>query len=185
MNKVRLYTKTGDKGETSLFGGKRIKKDDRRIEVYGTIDELNAALGAANSFIKTKKSKQIVSTIQNELFNIGAELANPQKISRDTKDLFVLNESKVIELENIIDQYDKNLPPLKSFIIPGGTSGASLIHLSRSIVRRAERTLITLSKKDRINPNILAYLNRLSDLLFVMARHLNHEARIKDSLWKK
>ena len=185
MNKVKIYTKTGDKGKTSLFGGKRVDKNSPRIEAYGTVDELNTSLGVAASFVKVREIKSIIQKIQNELFNIGSELSNPQKIVRDTKSYIVLGKEKTLELESIIDQMDKKLPPLNQFIIPGGTNSASLIHLSRAVTRRAERRLVTLSKKESINKNILSYLNRLSDLLFVMSRYLNHEAKVKEKHWEK
>ena len=185
MTKVRIYTKTGDKGKTSLFGGKRVSKDNLRIEAYGTLDEFNASLGAAESFIKDKKIRRVIRNIQNELFNIGAELANPQNITHNTRVIFHLDKSKAEELETIIDQYDKKLPILNTFILPSGTSGAAFIQLSRSIVRRAERRLISLSKKEKVNPNILMYTNRLSDLLFVISRYINHKTKISEKTWKK
>ena len=185
MKKVRIYTKTGDKGQTSLFGGKRVSKDDLRIEAIGTIDELNAALGVSASFVDDKQILLVIKQIQNDLFNIGAELANPNKIGKDTKQLFHLDKPKILELEKIIDQLDNNLPTLNRFILPGGTNSASLLQLSRSIARRAERRLITLSRKERVNPNLLSYINRLSDLLFVISRHLNHKSKTLENLWKK
>ncbi len=183
--KVRIYTKTGDKGETSLFGGKRIDKDHLRVETYGTIDELNAALGAAASFTKDKKVFDIIKKIQNDLFNIGAELANPQKVGKDTKRLFQLGKSKIEELESIIDHLEEKLPPIREFILPSGTSEASLLHLARSVARRAERRVVSLSKKERVNPDLLIYLNRLSDLLFVLSRHLNKQKGLKEARWEK
>lgn len=183
--KVKIYTKTGDNGETSLFGGNRLRKDSPRVEAYGTVDELNASFGTAASFIKDKKIRSIIENIQNDLFEIGAELADPQKIGKNTNKLFKLNKAKVLELEKIIDQLDSRLPTLKSFIIPGGTTSSSLIQVSRSITRRAERRIISLSRKEKINPDLLVYMNRLSDLLFVIARQLNKKANVKDIIWKK
>lgn len=183
--KSKIYTRTGDKGKTSLFGGKRISKDNPRIEAIGTIDELNSILGASASFIKNKKVLSVIQKIQNDLFNIGAELANPQEISGDTNHLIMLGKEKVEVLESIIDQYDHNLPSLRYFILPGGVNSASLLHLSRSVSRRAERRVITLSKKSKVNPNIISYLNRLSDLLFILARYLNKRAKVKELPWEK
>lgn len=180
--KLKIYTRTGDKGKTSLFGGKRISKDSQRIEAIGTIDELNSILGASASFVRDKKVLSIIQKIQNDLFNIGAELANPQEISRDTKGLSRLEKDKIEVLESIIDQYDNYLPTLRYFILPSGVNSASLLHLSRSVSRRAERRVISISK---VNPDILSYLNRLSDLLFVLARYLNNKAKIKEVPWKK
>lgn len=182
LHKSKIYTRTGDKGKTSLFGGKRISKDSQRIEAIGTIDELNSILGASASFVRDKKVLSIIQKIQNDLFNIGAELANPQEISSNTKRLSGLEKDKIEVLESIIDQYDKNVPTIKYFILPGGVDSASLLHLSRSVSRRAERRVISISK---VNPNILSYLNRLSDLLFVLARYLNNKAKIKETPWKK
>ena len=180
--KSKIYTRTGDKGKTSLFGGKRISKDSSRIEAIGTIDELNSILGVSSSFISNKKVLLVIQKIQNNLFNIGAELANPQEIGKDTNSLIGLGKGDIDLLESIIDQYDSKLPSLKYFILPGGINSASLLHLSRSVSRRAERRIISISK---INPNILSYLNRLSDLLFVLARYLNNKSKIKDIPWEK
>ena len=183
--KVRIYTKTGDSGETSLFGGKRVSKDDLRVEACGSVDELNAALGTAASFIEEKKIFDTIRGIQHDLFAIGAELANPKEIGKNTKGIFKLGKSKIVNLESIIDQLDQNLPPIREFILPGGTNAASLIHLSRSIARRAERRVVALSKKEKLNPNLLMYLNRLSDLLFVLSRHINQKAKSSETTWKK
>ncbi len=183
--RIRIYTKTGDGGETSLFGGQRVSKDTFRVEAYGTVDELNATLGTAASFVRDKRILFITKKIQHELFNIGAELANPQKLGRDTNKLFMLEKSKVKELEKIIDQLDKKLPPLKTFILPSGTNAAVLLQLARSTARRAERRVVSLSNKEKINPNLLSYLNRLSDLLFVLSRHLNRRAKVTETTWKK
>jgi len=151
--KSKIYTKTGDSGKTSLFGGKRISKDDLRIEAIGTIDELNAILGTAISFAKDAKLSIVIKKIQNELFNIGAELANPQKVFRATIPLIKLDKEEVTLLETIIDQYDKNLPTLKTFILPSGANLAVLFHLARSITRRAERRVVSLSKRRKVKPN--------------------------------
>jgi cob(I)alamin adenosyltransferase len=184
--KSKLYTKTGDKGETSLMGGDRVKKIHPRIVACGNIDELNASLAVAASFSKDRKINNLVSQIQNELFNIGAELSSPKKLRRNSSEsaetFYSLSEIKITELEDLIDQFDKDLPALRNFILPGGTQSASLLHLSRTICRRAERYLIRLSETEEINPNILKYLNRLSDLLFVLARTANEG---QDILWKK
>ena len=185
MGKVRIYTKTGDKGETSLIGGKRVPKDSQRVTAYGTLDELNSALGLTSSFIKDKRVSSIIRKIQTELFNIGAELANPHKLGNNTNDYYRLEQYKVKGLENIIDQFDLKLKPINYFLLPGGSKAGSILHLARSISRRAERDLVALSKQEKINPNILAYLNRLSDLLFVLARYENSKANIKDIPWKK
>ncbi|MEX0616822.1 MAG: cob(I)yrinic acid a,c-diamide adenosyltransferase [Candidatus Woykebacteria bacterium] len=183
--KVKIYTRTGDRGETSLYGGKRISKDHLRVETYGTIDELNAALGTAHSFITDTKIRTIIEKIQNELFNIGAELSTPTKVGKDTKQKFSIGKEKIQYLENVIDQLDEKLPLLRNFILPGGSNASSLLQLSRSIARRAERRLITLSRKEEINENLLSYINRLSDFLFVLARYLNKKTNGNETIWKK
>ena len=189
--KITIYTKKGDSGETSLIFGSRVSKNNIRVRAYGSIDELNATLGLARSFVKDQKLSKIVQTIQNELFNIGAELASPQKLKKPaTKEgtadaYFQLEKAKVEELEAIIDDYDEELPTLKNFILPGGSKEAAFLHFSRTVTRRAERVLSSLSKKEAINPNILAYINRLSDLLFVLARYLNQQSGNKELPWQK
>ncbi len=185
IHKVKIYTKVGDDGESRLFGGKKVQKDIPRIEAYGTVDELNSALGAAASFLKGKEIFSIIKKIQNDLFDIGAELANPKKTTHATNKKMLFNKSKTDDLDNIIDQIDNKLPPIKEFIIPGGTNAASLMQLARTTARRAERRVITLSKKENTNPNILMYLNRLSDLLFVLSRYINHKAKTKEIFWSK
>ena len=181
----KIYTKRGDKGETSLIFGERVSKDHQRIKAYGSIDELNAALGLAVSTIKNGKLYKLLQNIQNELFNVGAELASPRKLKKKTNKYYHLEQSKILELESIIDLYNEKLPPLRSFILPYGTFTSSALHLARTICRRAERETVSLSKQEKINPNILIYLNRLSDLLFVLARYVNKKAKISDTLWKK
>jgi len=185
VQKSKIYTKRGDKGKTSSIFGGRVSKDHPRINAYGTIDELNASLGVAASFIKDRQILKILHNIQNELFNIGAELASQGKLKKKTGAYYKLSESKISNLEQIIDQYDEKLPPLKTFILPSGTNAASCLHLARTISRRSERALSTLTKREKINPNILAYLNRLSDLLFVLARTMNKKTRRKETIWKK
>lgn len=190
--KIKIYTRTGDHGETSLIFGTRVKKYHPRVVAYGTIDELNATLGFAGSFIKGKIIKNLLQNIQNELFNIGAELASPKKLKKTlpagrqgTRGFYQLGQLKVQELENIIDQYDKRLPALHTFILPSGTTAAAVLHLARTVSRRAEREVVTLARKEKINPNILSYLNRLSDLLFVLSRSLNKKSHKKEMPWKK
>jgi cob(I)alamin adenosyltransferase len=179
--KVRIYTKTGDKGETGLFGGKRVKKHDQRIWTIGTIDELNAVLGTANSQIKNPKVSKLIERLQIELFEVGAELANPDR----TGNYFELRAEKVSALEKEIDNLDSKLPALKNFILPGGSFSASLLHQARSICRRAERELVNLATNTTINQNLTRYLNRLSDLLFVLARVENKSQGKKDKIWGK
>ncbi len=176
MKKSTLYTRAGDKGETSLFGGKKVKKTDPRVSLYGTIDELNASLGIALAFSQDKKTLEILLNIQNELLNLGAEVANPRK------GRFAVRENQITNLEKLIDLYDSNLPRLTNFILPSGTQTAAFLHQARTICRRTERQAVALSEEEKLNPNILKYLNRLSDLLFVLARTANGG---QDILWKK
>lgn len=175
---TRIYTKTGDRGETSLFGGKRISKDSLRVETYGTIDELNSALGVAASQIGNVFTRDIIFKLQNDLFNLGSELA----LAKEKKLSWA---KKTQELEKIIDDLDSKLPELRNFILPGGDKGASLLQLARSICRRAERRLVSLSKKEDVNHDFTIYLNRLSDLLFVLSRYTNKTKNTPEILWKK
>ena len=174
--KSALYTKAGDRGETTLFGGKKVKKSAQRVASYGSLDELNSALGVASSFQQDKKIGQIIESIQNELFNLGAEIANPSKGE------FNASEEKITQLEAWIDQFDAKLPKLANFILPGGSKASAFLHQSRTVCRRAEREVVRLAEKEAVNPNIVKYINRLSDLLFVLARTSNNG---KDILWKK
>lgn len=175
--KSLLYTKTGDKGETSLYGGERVKKSSPRILAIGNIDELNSAIGVVCSQIKVKKIESSLEKIQGELFEIGAEIASPAKTSS-----FKLEKEKVSFLEVEIDSYDSLVPELKNFILPGGSYQSALLQQARSICRRAERET---TKLKNLNPNILKYLNRLSDLLFVLARFSNKLYKVEERLWKK
>ncbi len=187
MARLKIYTKKGDRGETSLIFGHRVSKDHPRIMAVGAVDELNASLGVAVSFLKSGEVVRILEEIQNELFNIGAEIASPKKLkkSSSTNTFYTLEESKVTQLESFIDRYEEKLAPLQNFILPGGTLSAAHLHLSRTVARRAERTLVTVNKKLEMNGNILKYLNRLSDLLFVLARHENKVGGSSDKEWQK
>ena len=183
--KSKLYTRAGDAGKTSLFGGRRVAKDHPRVVAYGTIDELNSVLGVAISFIRQRTLIASLHKIQNELFNIGAELASDQPVRRRRKrsDTFSLAANSTAHLEQLIDEYDAKVSPLKTFVLPSGTSAAASMHHARTVCRRAERHVVTLARKENINPEILAYLNRLNDLLFALARYLNKAARRRELLW--
>jgi len=178
--KSKIYTCTGDKGETSLVSGERVSKNHPRTAAYGTIDELNSSISVAISFIRDQKISKLLQNIQHELFNIGAELASNGKLKQ-----FKRSTQKIEELEQIIDYYDNKLEKLHTFILPGGSKEAAFIHQARTTCRRAEREVVSLSKKEKINPNIVAYLNRLGDLLFVLARYINKQAVKKEVTWKK
>lgn len=179
---MKIYTRTGDAGSTGLFGGPRVAKDDDRIEAYGTVDELNAALGTARSAGLSPQVDAQLDQIQHELFSIGAELATPEP---DAHGLRVIGTSHISRLESWIDDHESQLPPLKHFILPTGTPGATHLHLARSICRRAERRVVTLVRhhEANISEELMIYLNRLSDFLFVLSRVANHQARVAEIQW--
>jgi cob(I)alamin adenosyltransferase len=166
---MRIYTRTGDKGETGLFGGKRVSKASLRIEAYGTVDELNSVLGLAGAEIQDVQIAALVRALQNELHIVEAELANP---SEGTKPC--IQAPHVAELEKQCDLLEAELPPLRKFILPGGSRLGAQLHLARTVARRAERRVVALAAKEAVNPEMIKYLNRLSDLLFLLARAANH-----------
>ena len=178
---MKIYTRTGDDGTTGLLGGGRVSKSEQRLAAYGTIDEFNAVLGVARAADLSPRCGEILLRLQGELFHLGAELATPPD-SRSTAD--GLQDEVVAALEAEIDALEKDLPPLKAFILPGGTSAAAALHLARCVCRRAERELVTLAEREPVRPLVLQYVNRLSDLLFVMARTANSEADVEDVEWK-
>lgn len=178
---MKIYTKTGDLGETGLWGGQRVLKFHSRIEAYGTVDECNAVLGLVLASNLPPQLGPFLTAIQHRLFVIGGQLASPQPSSH----LPVLAESDITLLETWIDELVEQLPPLKTFILPGGTLSASYLHLARTICRRAERKSVELYQTDPVDPLLLTYLNRLSDFLFVAARFANHHAHIADTPWEK
>lgn len=179
---MKIYTKTGDQGETGLLGGPRVRKDDPRIEAYGTVDELNAVLGVARTGKMPADVDALLMRIQNQLFDLGAELATPDPSKlRGT----VIGASHVAEMENAIDDFDAELEPLRQFILPGGTRTAAELHLARTTCRRAERLVVTLAATAPVSTQLVIYLNRLSDLLFVLARAVNKRANYPDVPWQK
>ena len=178
---MKIYTKTGDDGKTSLFDNSRVWKSHERIVSYGAIDELNSAVGIAISMDLDHQLKEVLVRIQNELFIVGSDLANPNM--SDTK--IRTTENMILSLENDIDTFESELSELTNFILPGGTLMSSILHLSRTIARRAETHVIALSQKEEINKIAIVYLNRLSDLLFVLARVLNKRKNIDDIVWKR
>jgi len=184
----KIYTKTGDKGLTSLGDGSRISKNDIRVEAYGTIDEANSIIGVVRSYTKTSELiilDNFLSSIQNELFDLGAELSTP---SQDENRKLSISQSQIDRLEQEIDQLNINLSSLKSFVLPGGSSASSFLHLARTTIRRAERLMVELSAKEKnsVSRESLAYVNRLSDLCFVAARYANQTERggQGDVLWR-
>ena len=185
---MKIYTKPGDSGQTGLFAGPRVMKDDHRIEAYGTVDELNAVLGwvrveGAASASDAGTMDRLLARIQAELFGIGAELATPDPQTHGTE---LIQESHVAALEAAIDAYEAQLQPLQNFILPGGSRTAAAMHVARGVCRRAERRVVTLRQHDpNVADRVLRYLNRLSDLLFVLARAANAQAGVADVAWKK
>ncbi|TAL69115.1 MAG: cob(I)yrinic acid a,c-diamide adenosyltransferase [Bacteroidetes bacterium] len=181
---MKIYTKTGDDGTTGLFSGDRVLKSSLRVEAYGTIDELNSVLGIISSFETENKMKEPVRKIQNLLFNLGSDLATPFHSKMSNKIVRIKNED-IEWLENQIDDYENELPSLKNFILPGGTIISAYFHNARTVCRRAERLAVKLSQEEKLNDVLIKFLNRLSDLLFVMARYANHLAAVEDVKWEK
>ncbi len=180
---MKIYTKTGDKGETGLFGAGRVSKDSLRIEAYGTVDELNSFIGYAITEINDAELKKILFKIQNQLFIVGSDLAAPNE---DKQGIIPrVKEEYIKEVENHIDFFSEKLEELKNFILPGGTKGASLLHIARSVCRRAERKIVKLNKAEKVNPFIIIFLNRISDFLFVLARYENKINNQPDVNWNK
>ena len=177
---MKIYTKTGDDGNTGLQGDFRIAKSHPRILAYGTVDEANAMIGVVLSNVLDDDVREVLNTIQNELFLLGSDLSN-QNLN-DLKNRISLD--MVEKLEKIIDKFELELPPITNFILPGGNVAAAQIHQVRTIVRRAETLVVQLSDKDEINSNCIKYLNRLSDLMFVMGRLINKRNNIEDIIWK-
>lgn len=185
---MKIYTRTGDSGETALFGGGRVPKNHLRVEAYGEVDELNATVGFALVTIEGNGGSPLVEllrTVQEDLFSIGAHLATPDaEHSAAGKHLPPLPSHRVAEMELWIDEMDLRLPPLKNFILPGGTEAAARLHLARAVCRRAERRTLALALESPVDRDILVYLNRLSDLLFTLAREANREAGREDVPWR-
>jgi len=179
---MKIYTKTGDSGKTSLFGGKRVEKDNKRIEAYGTIDELNSILGLVLTEDINKKTSTIISRIQNTLFELGADLATPEETVRKSGNN--LTDDEILFLEKSIDEIEKSLKQLTNFILPGGSKTASLLHFARTVCRRAERRIVEISREEKLNEKVIVYVNRLSDLLFVIARFENHVSSTQEVEWK-
>jgi len=168
---MSIATKTGDKGETSLIGGERVRKTDARIEAYGTVDELNASIGVAMSYIKAADAVEVLRHVQNHLFTIGADLA--ALTDNAPEELPKLSSKHLTFLEDALSKSEDTLEPQKNFILPKGTKGAAHLHLARTICRRAERRVIECNQKYSVDPEVLRYLNRLSDVLFIFARKEN------------
>jgi cob(I)alamin adenosyltransferase len=179
---VKIYTKTGDLGETSLLGGARVPKDHLRVAAYGDVDETNAALGAVRALAEASLEALLLS-IQKDLFAIGAQLADPTHKVASKRAKAAVTAAHVRRLEKAIDSREEKLPPLRSFVLPGGTPAAALLHQARTVCRRAERSVVTLAREADVDPRIIVYLNRLSDLLFVLARFENRRAGLAEDRW--
>jgi cob(I)alamin adenosyltransferase len=177
---MKIYTKKGDSGETSLFGGKRVSKSSKRIEVYGTVDELNSVVGVALSHGVVSRAKELLNKIQIQLFVLGSDLATPpsKKVKIDR-----IGASEVKFLESAIDELEESLEPLTSFILPGGSPSGATLHVARTVCRRAERLAVDCSKTDEISDSAIKYLNRLSDFLFVLARFQNKKTGNDETKW--
>jgi cob(I)alamin adenosyltransferase len=181
---MKIYTKTGDDGQTGLFGGGRVAKDDPRIEAYGTVDELNAALGVARAEKPPADIDAVLDELQHDLFTVGAELATPDASRRAVPPI---TSEHISRLEAAIDRFEATLAPLKQFILPGGTRAASALHFARTVCRRAERRLVTLATAEgagAVSSELIVYLNRVGDLLFVLARAANTTAGQADVPWE-
>ena len=184
---AKIYTRTGDEGETSLLGGRRVRKDDLRIEAIGSVDEVNASLGMvraelARSDVAPENLDQEIGEIQHRLFDLGAELAVPS--GSETR-AGALGEAHVAQLEALIDHYEAQLEPLRAFILPGGSPAASQLHVARCDCRRCERRLVQLAALEPVRGEVLQYVNRLSDLLFVLARAVNRANQVPDVIWEQ
>jgi cob(I)alamin adenosyltransferase len=179
---VKIYTKTGDGGDTGLFGGPRVRKSDPRVEAYGDVDELNAAIGVVRALVEDPELDGELARVQAELFCVGAELATPHG-AKARSAIPPVDPAWTVRLERAIDAWAAELPPLTRFVLPGGTRTAAALHVARTVCRRAERRAVALAADVEIDPQVLSYLNRLSDLLFVGARLANRRARREEPTW--
>ena len=181
---MKIYTRTGDDGTTGLFGNQRVPKDAPRVDVYGTIDEANTILGVALAAGAPEELARVLLDLQARLFDLGADLATPRDGRPDPTYLVRIDDSHVVALEKLIDRFEVDLAPLTSFILPGGVSTAAHLHHARTVVRRAERSLVALARAENLGPALPLFVNRLSDLLFVLARWANHTANVPDVPWR-
>ena len=184
---MKIYTKTGDKGTTALYGGNRVSKASARVESYGNIDELNSFIGLAKSEITDEKVLNQLKKIQFDLFTLGSESATPTDkltlANGKSRLTLMISETEIEELENWIDEYETQLEPLQYFILPGGGKSATALHVCRTVCRRAERSLVFLNESEEVRPELIKYLNRLSDYLFVLARYVSKLNKEKEEYW--
>jgi cob(I)alamin adenosyltransferase len=178
---LKIYTKTGDTGETSLFGGKRLSKDDIRIEAYGTVDELNACIGLLRDHPEPGAHDKVLFYVQNPVFTIGSMLATDPDHESPVKDL---DEGDVMALEGAMDGMTESIPPLRNFILPGGHPAVSSCHLARTVSRRAERRIVALASSSHVDPLVIKYINRLADYFFILARWIAHQNGIEEIKWE-
>ena len=181
---MKIYTKGGDKGETGLYGGERVSKDSLRIETYGTVDELNSFIGLTLGEVSDSQIKKLLKQIQNTLFVLGSDLSTPDNEKNKAHQIPRITRSNYEEIEREIDKFDARLDELRNFILPGGSKGAALLHICRTVCRRAERRVVSLKNKVNLNPDIIILLNRLSDLFFVLARYENKISGTGDVKWQ-
>jgi cob(I)alamin adenosyltransferase len=188
---TKVYTRTGDRGETGLVGGKRVAKDSARVEAYGAVDELNSIVGLARVFNEENLDageahhflNGVLCQIQDELFDLGSELATPPEFFKEG--MYQVGERQVKKLEQLIDECQKDLQPLKSFVLPGGGRIGAYLHQCRTVCRRAERDILRLSRSEEVNPTLVKYVNRLSDLFFVLARWISKQMGEREYLWQR
>lgn len=182
---MKIYTRSGDAGETSLAGGRRVAKDDARVCAYGDVDEANAAVGVARVTPPSDLAGDLLTAVQRDLFVIGGALASPEpgRTNGAHRAKLVLGAERISALDQAIDQADTELAPLKAFVLPAGSPKAAALHLARTVCRRAERSAVHLAREEPVSPEVLVYLNRLSDLLFTLARLANAKAGVADTTW--
>lgn len=178
---MKIYTRTGDKGDTKLFDGEQVRKNDTRVEAYGQVDELNSVIGAAVSFLADDELKEMLFAIQRDLFSLGAQLADPNQHGKKRKSR--LDAARITALEESIDRFETELPPLRQFILAGGAPAGAMLHVARTVCRRAERRVTALAESVEIDSRNIEYLNRLSDFLFVLARLVNHRQGQQEIPW--
>lgn len=179
----KIYTKKGDAGDTFLFNGAKVRKHDARVRAYGDVDELNSFVGWAMTVVAEDEVRKALGEIQKDLFAIGAQLANPAYDPKSQKEKTRIDAARVVSFEKMIDGYEEATGPVKVFILPGGSAGASAVHILRSVSRRAEREIVALAESASVPPIVIQYMNRLSDLFFAMARYLNRKAGVAEVPW--
>lgn len=182
MKKSLVYTKSGDRGTTSLVGGTRVPKTHVRLEAYGTVDELSSHLGLLSTYLTEEADRRFIQQVQNQLFVVGTHLATDQS-RMELKTAGIVTREQVETMEHEIDRMDAQLPPLSAFVLPGGSRGAAVCHICRTVCRRAERRILALAAEAAVSPELLSYVNRLSDYLFVLSRKMNQDEKKEEIFW--